>query len=130
MPFKTDKLKLGDPTIDRRVKMLPSDKELAKKMHSEGVSIRGIARYFKVDKRNIQFILFPERHEKNLQDRKKRGGTKQYYDRLSHNNAMKDHRRYKYLTLLEDKDNSDFINKANIDKIKKYDEKIVIDYIS
>ena len=51
---------------------------------------------FKVNKRLIQFVIFPDRQKKNIEDREARGGTKQYYNRLEHNEAMKDHRKYKH----------------------------------
>lgn len=50
---------------------------------------------FKVNKRLIQFILFPERLKKNLQDRKDRGGSSIYYDKQYHTEKIKAHRDYK-----------------------------------
>lgn len=99
MPYKTDKLALNDYFIDRRTKMLPCQKERAKQLYEEGMAIRAIARMFHVDKRLIQFLLFPERQKKNLQDREKRGGWKQYYDKDIHKEATKEHRKYKYKIL-------------------------------
>ena len=101
MPFKTDKLAIESPFFDKRTKILPCQKLMIPIWYKEGSGIRAIARMFNVDKRNIQFILFPERKEKNLKDRKKRGGTKQYYDREINNNYQKTHRRYKYNLLKE-----------------------------
>lgn len=116
MPFKTDKLKIGN-SLDRRVRLLPQQKEEAKKMYQDGISIRGITRHFKVSRRLIQFILFPERKQKNLDDRKKRGGWKQYYRKNEWAKTMKEFRRHKY-NLLTEKE------KVDIKKIK--DEKIKI----
>lgn len=99
MPYKTDKLKLDCPFLDRRVKLIPCQVEMVKHWYKKGESINGISRLFKVNKRLIQFILFPERKKKNLQDREARGGTMQYYNREEHNDSMKDHRRYKHKTL-------------------------------
>lgn len=98
MPYKTDKLKLGK-SLSRRVKMQPHQKEEAKQLHKTGTSINAIARTFKVSKRLIQFILFPERQQKNLQDRAKRGGTMVYYDKDYHKEKIKSHRRYKHAVL-------------------------------
>lgn len=73
---------------NRRVKLLPKDKEKIKQLHATGTSINGIARAFNVSKRSIQFILFPDRAEKAKELRKQRGGSKIYYDRekiVSHN---------------------------------------------
>lgn len=68
-------------------------------LYGIGRSITGIAKMFKVNKRLVQFIIFPERHKKNLEDRADRGGTMQYYDRIEHNESMKEHRQYKHLIL-------------------------------
>lgn len=122
MPYKTDKKKLGNPLLDRRVKLLPEQKEIVKKLHKDGTAIREITRMFKVSRRTIQFILFPERHLKNLADRKKRGGSKQYYNKDYHSRAMKSHRRYKYATLTG-KDNSQFL-KTPADKEKQFQNSV------
>jgi transposase len=66
-----------------------------------GMSITKIAKMFRVNKRLIQFILFPERQKKNLELRADRGGSTIYYDREYHNQAANEHRAYKYKTLKE-----------------------------
>lgn len=100
MPYITDNDKLGDAFLDRRTKMLPCQKEMAVYWYKVmGASIHSIAKMFKVNKRLIQFILFPERKKKNAELRQDRGGSKIYYDRDKHNEAMNDHRKYKYNTL-------------------------------
>lgn len=99
MPYRTDNIALGSVFLKRSAKLLPCQKEMVKYWHERGMSINGIARMFKVNKRLIQFILFPERHKKNLQDRKARGGSKIYYQKEHHTKAMRDHRRRKYKIL-------------------------------
>lgn len=101
MPFKTDKHKLDSPFFDKRVKLLPCQKEMVKLLHSQGMSINGLAKQYDVNKRLIQFILFPERLEKNLKDRAARGGSSIYYVREIHNEQMKVHRRYKHNLLTD-----------------------------
>ena len=59
------------------------------------MSITSIGKWYQVNKRSIQFLLFPERHAKNLLDRAKRGGSKQYYNKEQHRQSMADHRKYK-----------------------------------
>ena len=81
MPFKSEKIKIEGTEFDRRKKLTEADREKIKKLHAEGEGIRALGRMFNVDKRLIQFILFPERHEKNLKDRKERGGSKIYCGR-------------------------------------------------
>jgi predicted DNA-binding protein YlxM (UPF0122 family) len=95
MPRKTDLLALNDPFFKKSVKLLPCQKEMVKHWYDKGISITKIAKDFKVSKRLIQFILFPERHTKNLQDRKERGGTMIYYDKEKHTKAIREHREYK-----------------------------------
>lgn len=103
MPYKTEKLKLDSHFIDKRTKMLPCQKERAIAIYKEELmSIRGLARMFKVNKRTIQFILFPDRLKKNIKDREERGGWKQYYEKSKNNQYMKKHRsgKHKLLTKL------------------------------
>jgi len=96
MPRKTDVIPIQDKFLDRRVKMLPCQRERAKQMYeNESATINGLARLFKVNKRSIQFLLFPERQKKNLEDREARGGWKQYYVKEEHAKAIKEHRQYK-----------------------------------
>lgn len=75
MPFKHEILKLKiRPEDDKRRKLSASDREDIKDLYESGlVSIHGLARQFKVSKRLIQFILFPERMRKV--------DSKKYYDR-------------------------------------------------
>lgn len=95
MPYVHVKF-LIPPKYDRRRKITIVDRV---KMHLmyfiDGQSINGIARHFGVNKRSVQFILFPERLQKNKEDREARGGWKQYYDRGQHTETQREHRRYK-----------------------------------
>lgn len=95
MPYKTDKLAINDPHLDRRVKLLPFEKEEIKALYKQGASMRSLARSYKVDRRTIDFILHPERHKRNLELRADRGGSKVYYNREKHAAAMQRHRKYK-----------------------------------
>lgn len=100
MPYKTDKLKLDCPFLDRRTKLLPCQKQMVRWWYDQGTSITQIAKMFKVNKRLIQFELFPERKKKNLQDRIDRGGSKIYYKGGKEwAETMKDHRKYKHKLL-------------------------------
>lgn len=99
MLYKTDKKKLADPFLSRRVRLLPCQKEMVLYWYKEGIAIRAIARMFKVDKRTIQFLLFPERKAKNIKDRENRGGSKIYYKKDYHNQKTREHRSYKHKVL-------------------------------
>jgi hypothetical protein len=63
--------------------------------HNEGMTVRGLARMFKVHTRSIGFICYPERLEANKAKRKERGGSAQYYHKEAHRLAMAAHRQYK-----------------------------------
>lgn len=95
MPRKTDTTPINDPFLDRRTKLLPCQKEMVKWWYQNGESITAISKRFKVNKRLIQFVLFPERQVKNLSDREKRGGWKQYYKKEKGTESTRDHRNYK-----------------------------------
>lgn len=92
MPYKKRYLTEAQ---DRRIKIPKSEYSNIKTMHKQGQAIRAIARQYGVDHRLIQFILFPERHAKNLQDRAERGGSKIYYNRDKWRETMREHRQYK-----------------------------------
>jgi len=96
MPFLIDKQYINDPFLDRRTKLLPCQKEMVHYWYGQGSSINSISRMFKVNKRLIQFILFPERKKRNLELRKERGGTKVYYNKEKNAITIKDHRNYKH----------------------------------
>lgn len=95
MPSKKDKLPIDDYFIDGRTKMLPCQKERCRELYADGYSINGLARLFHVNKRTIQFLLFPERLAKNISDRQQRGGTMKYYDKDKHKVSMKKYRNKK-----------------------------------
>ena len=92
--FETAKKKIPrEPGKDRRVKLSETHsqiRELALTM-----SQRELAARFQVSKRTIQFVLNPERQEANYERRKERGGSAQYYDKETHADAMRRHRRHK-----------------------------------
>ena len=99
MPYTTEKEKLESPFLKRNVKLLECQKLMVQYHHLQGMSIHSLSKLFRVTRRAIQFILYPERKIKNLEDRHKRGGTKQYYDKDKHKDYMKTHRQYKHKTL-------------------------------
>ena len=84
-----------DKSEDLRVRLTPEDKEDIRQMHRDGRGIREMARLYGVDKRLIQFTVFPERLERNKQLRQERGGSTIYYRREKHTAAMRRHRRHK-----------------------------------
>lgn len=96
--FETKKIKMPK-NLDRRIKLTDDDKERIKIRHNEGESIHGLSRAYNVNRRLIQFVLFPERLELNKQLRAKRGGWKQYYNKEYNTKAIREHRQYKQSVL-------------------------------
>jgi len=95
MPYLTEKIAIADAFLKRSSKLLPCQKEMCIYWHNKGISINKIAKMFQVNKRTIQFILFPERLKKNIELRRERGGSMIYYQKEKHSEAVKDHRNYK-----------------------------------
>lgn len=105
MPHKYEKEKNKIPkALDRRIKLTEQDKKDIREAYRTGIlSIRAITRQYNVSRRLIQFTIFPERQKKNLEDRDKRGGYMQYYDKEKHRKSTKRHRHYKNKLYLEGK---------------------------
>lgn len=95
MPAIVDKITLADPFLKRNCKLLPCQREMVAFWYARGTSIHSIAKRFKVSRRLIQFVLFPDRQVVDLENRRKRGGSKIYYNKVEHTAAMADHRNYK-----------------------------------
>lgn len=79
---------------DRRIRFTDEKKSKCKELYEKGVSINEIARVLSVNKRTIQFFLFPERLERNKELRKIRGGSKIYYDREYNRETMRKYRQH------------------------------------
>ena len=93
--FETGKKKIPrEPGKDRRVKLSETQKDQIREL-ALTMSQRELAARFQVSKRTIQFVLNPERREANYERRKERGGSAQYYDKETHADAMRRHRRHK-----------------------------------
>ena len=106
MPYKTDKIAIKDDFLSKRSKLIPCQRERIIQLFEEGASITSLAKLFHVNKRLIQFVLFPERLEISKQRRKERGGSKIYYKKEKHKESMKRHRNHKQ-ELFSTKKNND-----------------------
>ncbi len=81
----------------KRVKIPLSDHESIRfRVLNNRAGVREIAREYGVDKRLIQFIVWPERKEQNLKRRAERGGWKKYYDKDKNTEYMRRHRIHKH----------------------------------
>lgn len=92
--FETNKIPLPEGK-DRRVKLTESDKQQIRDLTAEGYSQRKLAAMFGVSRRLITFVQDPKKLEANKQVRKERGGSKLYYSREKHTQAVREHRKYK-----------------------------------
>jgi len=96
MPRISDTIAINNEKLDRRVKLTAEDKELVIWLREEEqISYQKLANRFGVSKRLIIFICKPESKVKDLEIIAKRGGSKIYYDRTSHNASIKEHTDYK-----------------------------------
>ena len=102
MPYKHIEKKI--PTkLKRSAKLAPKQKEEIRYLEVGGISQRALAREYNVSRRLIVFCIYPERQKANYQERVARGGSKQYYDKEKHTEAMRKHRHYKQKLYLEGK---------------------------
>jgi len=96
MPSKYDKIALNSPFIDRRIKLLPCQREMVLYWTDKGYSQRKIAAMFKVSRRLITMIQDPEKSKRNLEMRELRGGSKAYYKgKEEWAKTMREHRAHK-----------------------------------
>lgn len=96
MPKLVDKLSLKNEFLDKRVRLLPCQREMIHYNYLKfQCSIHKLSKIFKVDRRLIQFELFPERKLQNVLKRKERGGWTQYYDKDTHRISIQTHRNNK-----------------------------------
>jgi hypothetical protein len=96
MPRKSDTIPINNELLDRRVKLTQDDKNLIVWLREEEqISYQKLANRFGVSKKSIIFICRPELKAKDLENRKKRGGSKIYYNREKHTIQIREHRQYK-----------------------------------
>lgn len=88
---------------DRRIKIPKTEHTYIINRHKQGEAIRAIARDYGVDKRLIQFIIYPERQVLNKLYRARRGGSKIYYNKDKWRETMREHRAYKLKLLKQTK---------------------------
>lgn len=97
MPFKSDNIPINNEQLDRRAKLTVEQKEEIKALYETGgYSLRKLGTMYKVDKRTIQFIVSPEKLERAKQQYKERRKDGRYYNKDTHKEAIKAHRKYKH----------------------------------
>lgn len=80
MPSPTDKNRIGREN-DRRRKVSDAEREEIIQRYNDGQSQRKIARETGVSRRQIGFIVDPERYKAHLERNKKNEHWKKYYDK-------------------------------------------------
>jgi predicted DNA-binding protein YlxM (UPF0122 family) len=88
--FEAKKIKLTEDEDSRR-KIPTSEHDTIRSLYKNDVSINAIAKKYKVSRRLIQFILFPERAIAARGERT----WKDYYDKDKNTEAIRKHRRKK-----------------------------------
>lgn len=82
------------PELDRRKKLSVEQKECIKSLAGE-FSITELAKEFYVSRRCIEFIVFPERRQKNTEGFKAGGGWRKHYTTEAGTKACAKTREYK-----------------------------------
>ena len=96
MPRKSDSIPINNKALDKRVKVSDDTKELIQWLHEEEkVSMRKLAIQFSVDRKTIANIVYPDRYQKQLHERKENKVHLKYYDKEKHREYMKEHRDHK-----------------------------------
>jgi hypothetical protein len=92
MPYKSQKIKIENTKFDRRIKLNEEDKKCIYNLyHKENFSQRNLAKIYNVSRRTISFIVNPE----SLNRHKELSKNRNYYNKDSNREYIKNHRRYK-----------------------------------
>ena len=104
MPAIIDKLSIrengADEKLDRRIKLTDQDREDIRNQYfntheSERPTMTALAAKYNVDRRLIQFVLFPEREARHKEQASLRQKDGRYYNRERGRKKMQDYRNYK-----------------------------------
>lgn len=105
MPYKSEKIKIAGTKYDRRIKLTEDQKEYIRWLREEEkLSQMALAKMFGVSKRLIQFVIQPDKLEKNkqrLKEAKKKGLYKPSKEEW--NEIQREHRRYKHKLRMDGK---------------------------
>jgi hypothetical protein len=95
MGSNVDYMRLDDAFLKRSAKLLPCQKEMVVYWRDKGMTFQSLADMFKVSKRTIVFIVYPEKKKENYKRRIERGGSTIYYKKENHNKAIQNYREFK-----------------------------------
>lgn len=104
MPYKAEKAGHIKPEDDKRVKLTDEQREQIRELYKlPDYSQRRLAGQFGVSRRLITFILDPEKEKAAKQAFAERQKDGRYYDKDTHNKAMREHRHRKHKLYQEGK---------------------------
>lgn len=97
MPYKHESSHIKLPREkDRRVKLSLEDRQEIKRLYTNtNKSMEQLAKDYHVSRRLISFIVHPWAYEKAKEQHKERRKDWRYYDKDTHNEAIKNTRRYR-----------------------------------
>jgi hypothetical protein len=96
MPRKSDSIPINNAKLDKRVKLTDESRQQIKEEYETGdISIHSLSKKYKVSRRTIQFILFPDRLDKAKEQFAERRKDGRYYDKDKHREYTKQHRDHK-----------------------------------
>lgn len=103
MPAIVDKLRVtngSDEKLDRRIKLTSAEKQTIREQYfrmkeCERPTMTSLAKEYGVDRRTIQFILYPEREVRQRELARERRKDGRYYDKERHRKYMQNYRDYK-----------------------------------
>jgi len=90
MPAIIDRITVGKKH-DKRIKLTDEQRQEIRDLYPS-LSQRRLAEMYGVSRRLVQFVLDPEKVERNKAVRAERGGWRQYYDPVKQREYMRAHR--------------------------------------
>jgi transposase len=94
MPYKSEKINIKGTKHDRRRK-LTDEQKVEIHANKDGLSQRKLAARYGVSRSTVRYILMPEKLVRNRELRELRGGSKQYYNKETWAETVREHRKYK-----------------------------------
>lgn len=105
MPYNSEKKIIAGTSFDRRIKLSNEQREEIKRLYKEEhLSQRTLATIFKVSRKLISFVLFPEREKQSreyFRQAKRNGLYKPTKEQRAE--TMREHRHYKQQLSIEGK---------------------------
>ena len=95
MPFISQRIKLPKE-LDRRLKLTDKQRKEVIQIYEKGVSLRGLAKIYRVDRKTIKNVVDFKAYRKQLQKYKDEQHWKKYYNTKKNTIKQKEYRDYKH----------------------------------